>query len=126
MKKLILIAATALIATSAAHGRAVDPRRGGPHGGTPVPQNCPLTVAFQSYGAGIDRPTRTNIERLLNTDRSVRTWTRHPWGREGEVTLCVRTRNNADAVRLSRRIRALIPPRPRGPIQVELPGSRRY
>lgn len=129
MKKLSILAATfatLLTATAAdARGRAIDPRRA-PGSVSPVPANCPLTVAFQSYGAGIDRPARANIERVLNNDRGVRTWTRHPWGREGEVTLCVRTRTNADAVRLSRRIRALIPPQPRGPIQVELPRIRHH
>ncbi len=127
MKTLPILAAvaTALLTASVADARAriADPRRG-PNAGPPA--DCPLTVGFSSYGAGIDRPARVNIERLLRNDRSVRTFTTHPWGREGEVTLCVRTRTNGDAVRLSRRIRAMIPARPRGPINVELPGMRRY
>lgn len=121
MKTLAILAATfATLATATvadARGRAVDPRRApGQH--MPVPTDCPLAVSFSSYGPGIDRAARLNIERLLRNDRSVRSFTTHPWGREGEVTLCVRTRTLQDAYGLSRRIRALIPARPRGPIQV--------
>ena len=127
MKTLSILAAVAatLVTASVADARArvADPRRG-PNAGPPA--DCPLTVAFQSYGAGIDRPARANIERLLHNERRVRSVTTHPWGREGEVTLCVRTRTIGDATRLSRRIRALIPARPRGPIRVELPTMRRY
>ena len=126
MKKLLILAVIATLVSAAAAGaRAVPPRRG-PGQQLPVPSDCPLTVGFSSYGAGIDRPARANIEQLLRNDRGVRAVTTHPWGREGEVTLCVRTRTSGDAIRLSRRIRALIPARPRGPIQVELPGYRRY
>jgi hypothetical protein len=127
MNKLPIFAsvAVALLTASVADARlrVVDPRRG-PSAGPP--EDCPLTVGFSSYGPGIDRVARANIEQLLDTDRGVRTWTRHPWGREGEVTLCVRTRTNGDAVRLARSIRALIPARPRGPIRVQLPFMRRY
>lgn len=127
MKTIPILAAvaTALLTASVAdaRGRVMDPRRGL---GAAPPADCPLTVGFTSYGAGIDRPARLSIERLLRTDRSVRNFTTHAWGREGEVTLCVRTRTTADAGRLSRRIRALIPARPRGPINVELAARRHY
>jgi hypothetical protein len=118
MKKLLILAATAtLVAASAAGARAVPPRRG-----PPVPASCPLTVAFQSYGAGIDGQALAQVSQRLRTDRRVRSVSRHLWGREGEVTLCVRPVRIADGGRLARTIRAMIPARPRGPIQVELPG----
>lgn len=123
MKKLLILAATATLAASAADARVARPGPGGP---PQVPADCPLTVAFASYGAGIDGGTLARVERLLAADRGVRRVSRHPWGREGEVTLCARTRSNGDAARLARRIRAMIPPRPRGPVTVEQPGYRRY
>ena len=120
MKRLLVLAASITLAAAAADARM--PRLGAPH----VPADCPLTIAFSSYGAGIDGGTLARVERLLSADRGVRRVSRHPWGREGEVTLCARTRSNGDAARLARRIRALIPPRPRGPVTVEQPGYRRY
>ena len=127
MRKLPIFAAvaTALLSASVVDARAIDPRRG-PGQQNPVPANCPLTIGFSSYGAGIDRPTVANVERLLNSDRAVRSVSRHAWGREGELTLCARTRTNADAGRLARRVRAMLPARPRGPIRIEVPGMRRY
>jgi hypothetical protein len=127
MKRLTLFAAAtaALLTASAAQARALDPRRA-PGQSDPVPANCPLTVGFSSYGPGIDRPTLVSVERLLNRDRSVRSVSRHRWGREGEVTLCARTRTARDAARLVPRIRALIPARPRGPVRIELAGRLRY
>jgi hypothetical protein len=123
MKRLLILAATATLAASAADARLPRPGPGGP---PQVPANCPLTIAFGSYGPGIDGPTLANVERMLRTDRRVRSVSRHPWGREGEVTLCVRPRRIADAGRLAQRIRAMIPARPRGPVQVELPGRLPY
>ncbi len=123
MKKLLILAAITMLLASATDARMVRPGPGGP---PQVPANCPLTIAFSSYGAGIDGGTLARVERLLAADRGVRRTSRHLWGREGEVTLCARTRNNGDAARLARRIRAMIPPRPRGPVTVEQPGYSRY
>lgn len=116
MKKLTFLAAALLAATPAAAREPIPPRDAG--GWQQAPVDCPLIVAFSSYGAGIDRPTLVRVEQLLNADRGVRRVTSHRWGREGEVSLCARTRSLADAHRLSRRIRGMIPARPRGPIQV--------
>ncbi|HTU10290.1 MAG TPA: hypothetical protein VMG08_05260 [Allosphingosinicella sp.] len=125
-RSAILAAATAaLLTASVAQARALDPRRA-PGQSEPVPANCPLTVGFSSYGPGIDRPTLLNVERLLNGDRGVRGVSRHRWGREGEITLCARTRSARDAARLAQRIRAMIPARPRGPVRIELAGRLRY
>jgi hypothetical protein len=116
MKSLPVLAAAAatLFAISGAAARVPAP---GP--GTPVPRSCPLLVVFGSYGAGIDRPTLERVEEYLAGERTVTNVGRYPWGREGEVTLCVRARGSADLVRIGNRIRAAIPARPRGPIWVE-------
>ena len=119
MKTLTFLAAATATLIAAAPARAREPIPPANHGGwTGAPTDCPLIIGFSSYGAGIDGPTLVRVERLLNSDRGVRRITRHPWGREGEVTLCARTRSLQDAFRLSRQIRAMIPARPRGPVQV--------
>jgi hypothetical protein len=120
MKMMIpLLAATALFAAPAAVARL-------PMNVSPVPADCPLTIGFASYGAGIDGSSVQAVDRLLGRDRAVRAVTRHPWGREGEVTLCVRTRTVADAGRLFRSVRALLPARPRGPIALRTRSGLRY
>lgn len=115
MKSLpVLAAAITLVAAPAAAARTP-----GPGQGTPVPRNCPLVVVFGSYCAGIDQPTLERVDHYLAGERTVTAVSRHPWGREGEITLCVRARGSADLVRIGNRIRAAIPARPRGPIRVE-------
>jgi hypothetical protein len=120
MKTMIpLLAATTLFAAPAAIARL-------PMNAGPAPADCPLTVGFASYGAGIDGSSARAVDRLLGRDRAVRAVTRHRWGREGEVTLCVRTRTARDAARLFRSIRALLPARPRGPIALGTRSGLRF
>jgi hypothetical protein len=85
---------------------------------------CPLTVAFGSYAMGIDAATYARVEALLSADLAVTAVERTPWGREGEVTLCARTRSPADAERLLDSIAALFPAAPRGPISVATAAGR--
>jgi len=75
---------------------------------------------------GIDQPARARVEALLAGDRAVTGFTARAWGREGEVTLCARTRGPADAARLFAAIRALLPPRPRGPITLRTDSGLAY
>ena len=91
-----------------------------------VAQACALTIVFGSYAMGIDGPTRTRVEALLVVDRGVLGFDTRSWGREGEVTLCVRTRSGADANRLFEVVRAMIPPRPRGLISLRTSGGLSY
>ena len=116
------LAASLLTATVAdASTRAVDPRRGpNPGGWQQAPADCPLTVAFGSHGPGIDRPTLVRMEQRLAGDRRVGEVSRHRWGREGEVTLCVRPRRYSDLNPLARDLRRLIPSQPRGPVHVTM------
>lgn len=85
-------------------------------GGQAAVVTCPLTIAFASYGAGIDNPVRERVQSMLVADRAVIGFDAQRWGREGEVTLCVRTRAAPDATRLFHQTRAMIPAQPRGPI----------
>jgi len=113
MKTLsVLAAVAAMLSAASAHAYA-------PGQTTPVPRNCPLVIAFGSHGAGIDRPTFDRVEAYLAHERTVTGVSRYPWGREGEVSLCVRARGDADLVRIANRVRASIPARPRGPVTVE-------
>jgi hypothetical protein len=81
----------------------------------PQPPDCDLSVSFGSYAVGIDAPVLAAVRTIL-ADPAVRSIEDRPWGREGEVTLCVRTRRAADADRLFGRIRTALPAKPRGPI----------
>ena len=122
MKSPVMIAAAALLAASAAQASVPgpSPRRGAPA----VPGDCMIAIAFGSYAAGIDLPSLARMEQLLRQDRRVRRFTRHPWGREGEVTLCVYMRTYEGAGHLSRQLRAMIPAQPHGPIDVMLVPNR--
>jgi hypothetical protein len=135
MKRSILLAAAALVSATAAEARVGPsppleepiplpaPRTAGPTRGFSLPAdptNCAITVAFTSYGAGIDGATRARMERMLRADRRVRTFTSRPWGREGEVTFCIIARRSADVSRIFRELQTMVPPRPRGPVQVQL------
>lgn len=86
-----------------------------------APANCSISIAFGSFGPGIDGTALTRIERRLRTDRRVRSFTRHRWGREGEVTLCVHLARLGDVYRVGRDLRALVPARPRGPVEFHYP-----
>jgi hypothetical protein len=83
-----------------------------------APRECPLTVSFGSYAMGIDGTAFAKVTKLLSHDRRVTRIEQFRWGREGEVTLCARTRSRAEAVRLFGSIRALLPKKPRGPVTV--------
>ena len=117
MKRSILLAAAALLTTSAeARTLAPSPTQAAPDNR----DNCAISMIFGSFGPGIDRPTLTRVERRLRTDRRVRDFTRHPWGREGEVTLCIHPVRFRDARRLGQDLQRMIPARPRGPIELHL------
>ena len=117
MKQLPLILIGAALAASGASAQPAARRMPGVPS-APVPADCPLAIGFASYAAGIDRGAFQAVEALLRRDRGERSVSSHHWGREGEVTLCARTRTRADSARLFRAVRALIPARPRGPVIV--------
>lgn len=91
-----------------------------------APRDCTLTISFGSYAMGIDGRAFERVSALLTRDRGVRSIEQFRWGREGEVTLCARTRSAADARRLARRARALVPAKPRGPVTISLGAAPGY
>jgi len=115
----------AILAATAADARSARMPRVPPFS-SPVPVNCPLIIGFSSYGAGVDRPAMQAIQSLLDSDRAVRGVTRHPWGREGEVTLCANVEGRGNSARLFQAIRRLVPARPRGPITIHTIEGRSF
>ena len=91
-----------------------------------MPENCPLAVSFASYGAGIDHQAYAAVRRLLASSRAVLSVASYPWGREGEISICVTPRSAADAERLFHRIKAVFPRAPRGPLGVRTRSGLTY
>src|SRR5688500_13731666 len=100
---------------AARHAAAPEPRAAHPAPGT---ADCPLTISFGSYAMGIDRATLAAVEALLAGEAAVASVERRGWGREGEVTLCARLADADAAEPIARRIAALFPAEPRGPLRV--------
>ena len=99
----------------------------GAQAATPAPPTpgCDLMISFGSYAMGIDRPALAAVRRIL-ADRAVRSVEQVHGGREGETALCADTRRPADAIRLFKRIRAILPAAPRGPITVRTASGLRF
>ena len=87
---------------------------------------CDLKVEFASIGTGIDRAVLEKVDALLSGDKGVSTVGREPWGREGEFTLCVATRTEADATRLFGQVKALFPAMTEKPLRVETRAGQSY
>lgn len=91
-----------------------------------IPADCSLRVQFGSYAMGIDGGTAEQVRALLDGDPAVSSVDRYPWGREGEYTLCVGVRSDADARRLFEAIVRLLPANPRGPLSVSTRDGLRF
>lgn len=87
---------------------------------------CDLKVDFASIGTGIDSATLQNVDALLSGDTGVATVDRKRWGMEGEITLCVDTRTNADANRLFEAVKDLFPASSAKPLRVETSSGKAY
>ena len=82
---------------------------------TDVPGRCDVLVSFTSVCCGVNQPLQTRITDLVTSDARVASTSSHPWGREGEVDLCVRARSPRVADSLTRDISAAIASGGRGP-----------
>lgn len=115
LRPAILLAALAPAASCAAAPSESDAAAG----------DCALTVSFGSYAMGIDRGALARVEALVAEADGARV-ERSPWGREGEVSLCVRTGTPEQAAELFDRISDALPADPRGPISVTTAAGRRF
>lgn len=87
---------------------------------------CDLKVEFASIGTGIDHAVLEKVDALLSGDKGVSTIGRERWGREGEITLCVATRSEADAARLFGGVKALFLAKTEKPVRVETRTGQSY
>jgi hypothetical protein len=105
---------------------AAEPAAGpGPAAQETAAMACDLEIRFGSYAMGIDRGALERVRQLL-ADRGVRKVEEQGWGREGEVTLCARTRSAADAERLFESVTNALPKAPHGPIHVRTASGLRF
>lgn len=127
---ILLIALAACAETGASEaGASPEPAKAAGvtiEDGTGSPGKCSLTVSFGSFAMGIDRGAAARIEPAILGHPGVRSVTRHRWGMEGEYTLCVQTREDADAEALFEQLRPLVPKAPRGPIKIALRDGRMF
>ena len=86
---------------------------------TETTATCDLKVDFASIGTGIDSATLQKVDTLLSGDTGISTIDRQRWGKEGEITLCIATRTEADATRLFGSVKRLFPASSAKPISVE-------
>jgi hypothetical protein len=100
-----------------------DPKGGGAVSGKFEPtvmdfqskaENCSISVDFSSVGVGIAEASRRQMEDLLEKDPAVIGAQRFVRGREGEVELCVRLRDDRDIGRIFQALQATIPERSNG------------
>jgi hypothetical protein len=120
-----LAATTMFLASLAMAGSAlaVTPEGGRPgqgpvRGVAPGDENCDVTVVFGSYAMGIDGVSFTRVEAYLKRRPNVR-FTSTNWGREGEKTVCVDTRNARQTRRVYSDLRGILPRvSRRGPVTI--------
>ncbi|MDB5456894.1 MAG: hypothetical protein JWP92_2479, partial [Caulobacter sp.] len=80
---------------------------------------CDVTIKFGSYGMGADHVVAERVSLVARKDHGVRSVTRRPWGREGELDLCVTALSPAFAPGVFERLRPLIPAKGKvGPISI--------
>lgn len=109
--RTLLLAATLTACTAPSEQTAASPN-------SPQP-GCDLKVDFASIGTGIDSDVLQRVDSLLSGDTGVSTVDRKRWGLEGETTLCVDTRTDADTTRLFGAVKATFPATSSKPISVE-------
>lgn len=112
----VLFAAAVAVA---APSFAVTPEGGRPvRGVAPGDENCDVTVVFGSYAMGIDGESYRKVEAYLKRRPKVK-FTSTNWGREGEKTVCVDTRNAAQTRKVYADLRGMLPRvSRRGPVEI--------
>jgi hypothetical protein len=93
---------------------------------TTAETGCDLVAGFTSIGTGIDRDALQRVDALLASDKAVLAVSREPWGREGELSLCVGVKSEAETARLFDAIKARFPASSEKPLTVETRYGQKY
>lgn len=89
---------------------------GGSIGNAPPAKNsfankkfCTIKIAFGSRGAGTDEKTAAKIKSFLDSNGANLTYSRVPWGREGEYDLCVDIQQHNNRAKIYSGLKKLVP-----------------
>jgi hypothetical protein len=93
---------------------------------TTAETGCDVVAGFTSIGTGIDHAALERVDALLASDKGVLAVSREPWGREGELSLCIGVRSEADASQLFDAIIARFPASSPKPLTVETRYGQKY
>ena len=88
---------------------------GGP---PPIGPECDITVRLGSACCGRDWKTEKAINAFIANEPKIVDKTETPWGREGEIDLCLKTKSNSDTQEMFDHIKALIPSYSEYPTQI--------
>jgi hypothetical protein len=117
--RLAALFATAALAAACATVPADAAQPAGQPSIAPGDENCSVTVVFGSYAMGIDGESFQKVERYLKRRAPAVRYTATSWGREGERTVCVTTRNGKVTRKVFTDIRGMLPRvAQRGPVEL--------
>ena len=119
MRFAVLLSVAALAAACATVPATAAQPEGGRPSIAPGDENCDVTVVFGSYAMGIDSQTFDKVDAYLKRGAPTVTYTASRWGREGERTICVTTRNGKATRKVFNDIRNMTPRMARrGPVEI--------
>jgi len=87
-------------------------------GPPPIDPECAITVRLGSACCGRDGKTEKAINAFIANEPKILEKTAVPWGREGEIDLCLRTKSNSDTQEIFDHIKSLIPPVSKYPTRI--------
>ena len=119
MRLAVLLSVAALAAACATVPADAAQPEGGRPSIAPGDENCDVTVVFGSYAMGIDSQTFAKVDAYLKRRAPAVTANTTSWGREGERTICVTTRNSKATRKVFTDIRNMAPRvARRGPVEI--------
>ncbi len=119
MRLAVLLSVAALAAACATVPATAAQPEGGRPSIAPGDVNCDVTVVFGSYAMGIDSQTFAKVDAYLKRRAPAVTANTSSWGREGERTICVTTRNAKATRKVFTDIRNMAPRvARRGPVEI--------
>ncbi|MFZ3034059.1 MAG: hypothetical protein WA138_08605 [Parvibaculum sp.] len=95
-------------------------------GPPPIGRECAITVRFGSACCGRDGKTEKAINTFIANEPKILGKTAIPWGREGEIDLCLKIKSNSDTQEIFDHIKSLIPPVSKYPTQIFSNGGAHF